>query len=550
MKDWNIRNGVVDGITEEEVLHRLVAFRGYEEEAEIDDFLHPKLKNLQDPCRIPDLEKAVHRVDAALRAQEEILIFSDYDVDGMSSGALMFRFLIALGGRVRVLIPERFSEGYGLSIEALERAMERQIPGLVICLDCGTTSVDEVAWLKQRGIDVVIIDHHELPSVHPAADAFVNPQCGNFDHDLATVGLVFKFLHGFLKLTKQSDSFDLKAHLDLVALGTISDLVALRGDNRIFVHYGLQQLARTEHVGLRELMRVAGVKRRPVPSTVGFLLGPRLNASGRLTSAKEGWRLLTTRDEEQAKELAESLDALNRERQKVELEVFEEALKMTREQEEAMTRGCVVVASSNWHQGVIGIVASRLQRIWNRPTVVVSLDENGNGKGSGRSIKGCSLMDALRDCQGLLRGFGGHAMAAGIEIDADRIGEFRTAMNDWFLKHAEGELVEESLDVEMELPGRLLNLKLAQEIGRMEPFGQMNPSPLFAVRGVKVTGRPRFFGKNHVRFRGHSEGAAFDAVAFGLCEGEMPARELDLAGHWEMDDFTGAPCFRVVDWRF
>lgn len=550
MKIWNsVNNGKVYHSTSE-VIRTLLDQKEFENQAAVSEFLNPKLKNLSDPCRIPDMEQAVQRVDLALREKQPILIFSDYDVDGMSSGALMYRFLSQMGAKVRVLIPRRFSEGYGLSNEALERAMQKIKPSLVVCLDCGTTNVKEVTWLKEQGIDVVIIDHHELPDQLPPADAFVNPQRSEQDHDLATVGLVFKFIHAFMKIMEQPDIFDLKAHLDLVALGTISDLVPLRHDNRIMVHYGLQQLGQTNHVGLRELMRVAGVKRKPVPSTVGFLIGPRLNASGRLTSAKEGWRLLTTQDAQYGRELAQKLDELNRERQKVELAVFEEARDMVDAQPDEMKTGCIVVASRNWHQGVIGIVASRLQRIWYRPTIVISIDEDGKGKGSGRSIKGCSLMDALRNHQEHLAGFGGHAMAAGVEINESDISPFQNSLNQWFMDHTPPERYQESLDIDVQLPGELLSRELAQEVSKMQPFGQSNSMPVFAVDRVKVAGKPKFFGKNHVRFRAECCDVKFDVVAFGKCEGKLPAQELDLAGHWEMDDFTGAPCFRVVDWRW
>lgn len=550
MRKWNFLNNGDTFRSTTEVVSRLLAGRGLEEEKEIHAFLHPRLKQLEDPRRLPDMEIAVCRIDKALREQESILIFSDYDVDGMSSGALMYRFLVAMGGKVEVLIPERFSEGYGLSSEALDRAMLETQPTLVLCLDCGTTSIKEVAELNARGIDVVILDHHELAQENPPAHAFVNPQRGDLDHNLATVGLVFKFIHAFLKILNQPDAFDLKEHLDLVALGTISDLVPLKGDNRILVHYGLRQMANTSNLGLRALMKVAGVKRKPVPSTVGFLIGPRLNASGRLTSAKEGWKLLTTREPQEARELAESLDALNRERQKVETEVFLEARKLVEDQPDEEKAACIVVSSDRWHQGVIGIVASRLQRIWYRPTIVVSVDENGCGKGSGRSIRGCSLMDALRDCSGHLETFGGHAMAAGLEINESGIVDFRRAINEWFQANISQDVFQETLDIEMDLPGELLSEDLAREVTRMEPFGQNNLSPVFAVKSVEVCGRPRFFGKSHVRFRAEISGARFDVVAFGKCpDGKLPADVLDLAGHWEVDDFTGQPCFRVVDWR-
>ncbi|MEM6820779.1 MAG: single-stranded-DNA-specific exonuclease RecJ [Verrucomicrobiota bacterium] len=550
MKFWTHRNNGTVYESPRQVMNGLLEDRGLLDEDSVYRFLQPRLRDLSDPCRLPDMDRAVKLVDEALRLNEPILVFSDYDVDGMSSGALLYRFLVEMGGDVDVIIPKRFTEGYGLSIPALERAIEPKKPKLFFCLDCGTTNYDEVNWLKEQGIPVIILDHHELAEKEPPAEAFVNPQRGERDHDLATVGLVFKFCHAFLKTLGQPDQFDLKAHLDLVALGTISDLVPLRGDNRILVHYGLKQLAETHHIGLQELMKVAGVKNKPVPSTVGFLLGPRLNASGRLTSAKEGWRLLTTQDSNKARSLALSLDQLNRQRQKVEQDVYAEAREKVDSFSEDDPLGCVVVSSRDWHQGVIGIVASRLQRLRYRPAIVISIDEEGRGKGSGRSIKGCSLMDALRDCREHLQGFGGHAMAAGLEIEESSIEDFTRAINDWFLEHVDDSVFKESLTIDVQLPGRLLVPELAKELNKMEPFGQSNAAPVFSVENVEVVGKPRHFGKNHVRFRGEAEGMRFDVVAFGMCQGGMPARKFDLAGHWEMDSYTKEPCFRVMDWRW
>jgi len=549
VKNWNFLNTQEDFQTIREVVDTLLERRGFFEKDKILNFLYPRLKHLSDPCRIPDMEIAVNRVDRAFRNKESVLLFTDYDVDGMSSGALLFRFLSSMGLTARVVIPERFSEGYGLSLEALERILEDGKPDLIFCLDCGTTNSVEVKWLKEKGIDVLILDHHELASELPPADAFVNPQRNESDHDLATVGLVFKFIHAFLKMTGQQSAFDLKGHLDLVALGTVSDLVPLRGDNRILVHYGLRQLGETRNLGLRELMRVAGVKKKPGPATVGFLIGPRLNASGRLTSAEEGWKLLTTEDPLEARRLAKALDHLNRKRQKVEQEVFQDARDQVHSLSDEERSHCIVVASRQWHQGVIGIVASRLQRIWYRPTIVISVDEAGNAKGSGRSIRGCSLMDALRECEQHLAGFGGHAMAAGMELHETQVDELRRSLNRWFSENVDPQVFEQSLDVDVSLPGRLLSEELALELRRMEPFGQSNRCPVFAIQGVQVLGQPRYFGKNHVRFRGEVDGMQFDVVAFGLCTNGLPQQVLDLAGHWEMDDFTGAPCFRVLEWK-
>lgn len=517
-------------------------------EEEHPSFLKPRLALLNDPCRIPDMEKAVRRVDQALLEGQSILIYSDYDVDGMTSSALMFLFLTRMGKEVQVFIPERLSEGYGLSQAGLDRAMEKGKPQLLIALDCGTTNVKEVAYLNEQGVDVIIIDHHELPEEQPEAFAFVNPQRSEHDKILATVGLVFKFCHAFLKLRGEPDLFDLKSCLDLVAVGTVADIVPLLEDNRILVHHGLKQLARTPHIGLQELMTAAGIKRRPTPITIGFMIGPRLNASGRLAEALYGWELLITQDRMRAAKLARQLDQLNRDRQQIEQQAVYEAESIISRKVGKKPK-CVVVASRDWHQGVIGIVASRLQKIWYCPIVVISIDEEGKGKGSGRSIEGFSMMDGLRHCSEHLLGFGGHAMAAGLEIEAGKIDIFREDLENWMENHCAEDIFQETIHVEMELPASTLKYELAAGVSSMEPFGRMNRSPVFVVRGVSSVGDERVFGKGHLSYRAVSEGSEFDAVAFNLANDLIHKKCYDIAGHWEIDDFSSRPCFRIIDYK-
>lgn len=550
-KSWHVlTDHSADDPSANQIIRELLQQRGFGEEVEAEQFLNPRLKQLSDPFRIQDMDKAVERVEQALRGSERILIFSDYDVDGMSSGALMYRFLVDLGATVDVFIPERLSEGYGLSVEGLENAFGENPPSLVIALDCGTTSIEEIAWLKERGIDAVILDHHELADELPSAVAFVNPQRGETDHYLATVGIVFKFCHAFLKREGDPCLFDLRAHLDYVALGTVSDLVPLVEDNRILVHHGLRQMANTVHVGLQELMRIARVRRAPDPATIGFILGPRLNASGRLAAAHTGWQLLATRDPRQARQLARSLDQLNRDRQKIEQEAFEQA---RQEAETIMSNGeqhCLVVSGTGWHQGVVGIVASRLQREHYLPTVIITVDETGMGKGSARSIPGLSVMDGLRSCDDLLEAFGGHSMAAGLEIAPDKIDAFRGRLNEWFSGHAGDEHYQEKLVADMQLAAPSLTVALAEGLGKMQPFGQGNPAPLFVIEGVEFTSPPRVFASRHLKFNATCGGGTFNAVGFGLGQGPRPGGVFSVAGHWEMDDYTGDPVFRILDWKW
>ncbi|MEM9444052.1 MAG: single-stranded-DNA-specific exonuclease RecJ [Verrucomicrobiota bacterium] len=548
MKRWKISsaNGV-DPYESEQVVKYLLNARGISDR-EHESFLHPKLSNLNDPLRIPDMERAVVRVEEALRTGQRILIYSDYDVDGMTSSALMFRFLAQMGKQVDVFIPERLSEGYGLSISAIDRAIGEGKPDLLLALDCGTTSVAEVEYLNEKGIDVIIIDHHELAEKIPNALAFVNPQKGEHDHILATVGLVFKFCHAFLKMRDEPDLFDLKECLDLIAVGTVADIVPLKEDNRILVHHGLKRLAQTAHVGLQELMQAAGIRRRPTPVTIGFMIGPRLNASGRLAEAKSGWELLTTQSRRNAAILAQQLDRLNRDRQDLEQQATYEAEAIIG-RKVGVNPKCVVVASREWHQGVIGIVASRLQKKWYCPIVVISIDEDGKGKGSGRSIDGCSLMDGLRHCQDLLLSFGGHAMAAGLEIEANQIDTFRERLEEWMQSNCSEEIYQEQLDIDMELPGEALNEELARSLGKLEPFGRFNEPPIFVIRDIQCEGSEKIFGKGHLRFSARVGSNWFDAVAFNMANELLGQKKFDVVGHWEIDDYSGKPCLRILDYK-
>jgi single-stranded-DNA-specific exonuclease len=551
MARWNVhqpRNGGPPR-TPDRIVSDILERRGLVSDDDRDRFLHPRLRHLADPLRIPGMDRAVARVEAALAAGEEILLYSDYDVDGMASSALLFRFLTHLGGSVRVFIPDRLAEGYGLTRAGLDRALRPGRPGLLMALDCGTTSRDEVARLRDLGIGVVIIDHHELPAELPPADALVNPQLGEGDRMLATVGLVFKFCHALLKKRGGAGQFDLKAHLDLVALGTVADLVPLENDNRILVRCGLEGMKKTAHVGLHELMQQAGLKRPPTPSTCGFVLGPRLNASGRMADATAGWELLTTSDRAKARQIAAELETLNRQRQQLEQQALTEAEDWIAAHPEESAGRALVVASRDWHPGVVGIVAARLLRKFYRPVFVIALGEGGKGKGSGRGIEGLSLMEALRAVGGTLVGFGGHALAAGVEVEESRVDDFRREINAWLAANTPEEIYQPLLHLETELAGEELDDRLALRLASLEPFGRSNPAPLFAIRGAEVVSPPRVFAQKHLRFRARSGPAEFDVVAFGFGGAAFPSPRPDLAGHWEMDEYTGRPCLRMVDWK-
>jgi single-stranded-DNA-specific exonuclease len=514
------------------------------------NFLEPKLQSLGDPFALSQLRKSAERLKLALERKERIVIYGDYDVDGITSSALLWRVLKALGGVVETFLPQRLAEGYGLSQEGIERCVEEYHPQVLVAVDCGTTSPHEVEWLMGKGIEVLIMDHHTLPEVLPKCHAMVNPQQDGHHEYLASVGVVFKLCHGLLKLFPDTDRrVDLREYLDLVAVGTVADLVPLQDDNRIFVRRGLAQLAQTRNPGLRALCMVSQIKGVPTPQDVGFRIGPRLNASGRMGDAILSLQILKTEDFSEAQGIARELDVSNRDRQNLEQAIFEEAqvevdLKFDPQQDRA-----IVVGKRGWHIGVIGIVASRLQRRYYRPTIVIGFGEDGMGKGSGRSIEGCSIVDGLRVNEQFLLGCGGHAMAAGLTMREENLEAFRVAFNGW----AKGELAEDQLQPTLSIASELeigeVSTALFEEISMLAPFGQKNPEPIFAFRGVRPTSGINHFGRNHVKFSLRNGQGDFEAVAFGFGDRAVPAIPFIMAGTLDWDDYKGRIQLRLMDWK-
>ncbi|MGZ5552232.1 MAG: single-stranded-DNA-specific exonuclease RecJ, partial [Chthoniobacterales bacterium] len=358
----------------------LLKRKGFACADDVSAFLQPRLRSLGDPFLLPNMRQAIDRIFQAIDRRERIVLFGDYDVDGITSLALLDEMLRAYGAAPELFLPLRMEEGYGLSRESVERCWQEYQPQLVIAVDCGTSSVDEIADLKQRGADVIVLDHHEPKSALPDCVAVVNPKISEECElrYLCSAGVVFKLCHALLK-TRPLDSFDLKSQLDLVALGTVADIVPLQGENRVLVHHGLRQLLRTRRVGIRKLMEVAGIKSTICAEDIGFRLGPRLNAAGRLTTAEKALRLLRTQDEAEAAELATELDVQNRERQTVEKQIFTAAEEKMAGEFNPERDATIVLGARDWHPGVLGIVASRIARKYHRPTIIIGFDENGLG---------------------------------------------------------------------------------------------------------------------------------------------------------------------------
>jgi single-stranded-DNA-specific exonuclease len=518
----------------------LLMRKGFSCADEVHAFLRPRLRSLGDPFLLPNLQRAVERVFRAIDGKERIVLFGDYDVDGVTSLALLAEMLRAYGATPELFLPLRMEEGYGLSRESIERCRELHRPQLLIAVDCGTSSVREIAELCQSGIDVIVLDHHEPKPELPDCVAVVNPKITgeNSCNFLCSVGIVFKLCHALLK-TRAAPDFDLKSHLDLVALGTVADIVPLQHENRILVRAGARQIAESKRPGLRKLMEVAAVRAPIATEDIGFRLGPRLNAAGRLHTAEKALRLLLTEDESEAADLAQLLDTQNRERQSVEKEMFIAAEEQIVEQFDPIRHAGIVLGARDWHPGVLGIVASRIARKYHRPTIIVGFDASGVGKGSGRSIEGFSLVDALNQCSQLLDKFGGHEMAAGLTVNEKNFPAFIEKFRGVARAMLSDDHLQPCLQIDHELAFSELNLELLRWHEMLQPFGSGNPQPVFVAREVEPVIEPRILHDKHLVLRLRQRGHFQRAIFFHGATEALPLAPWDIAFQIKPDEYEG-----------
>ncbi|MDP3850739.1 MAG: single-stranded-DNA-specific exonuclease RecJ [Luteolibacter sp.] len=528
------------------ILEHLIRQRGLPAGVDLEGYLRPKLKDLADPFLIPDMRAAVERILLAIDQKQEICIYGDYDVDGVTSITLMRRILLAYGLEPRHFIPRRGPEGYGLSTAALERCMAEGLkPDLLITVDCGTVSVHEVAALRADGIDVVIVDHHEpSPGERPDCCALVNPKCGTEFTYLCAAGVVFKLGHALLK-SRPAD-LDLKELIDLVAVATISDIVPMIGENRLMVRHGLKHLPNTMNPGLRALQDVTGMNGSATSMDVGFRIGPRLNAAGRMDAPEDALATLTTDCRRLARDLAQKLDAYNKERQNHEGLIRREAVEMLTRDFDPSRDPVIVLGSRSWHHGVVGIVASRLMRQYHKPTFVVAIDENGIGKGSGRSITGVSLVEAIRACEGDLIAGGGHAMAAGLSIKEGNMDRFRKNFADYVLENTSEEQRQPTLTYDAEISFDQLSLEFLASYDLLQPFGNGNPQPVFISRAVGLSRPPLHMKNHHLRFMLRQSYHEQDAVFFGGGEFPLPDPPWDIAFTIDRNSFRGRTTLQLI----
>ena len=537
--------------------------RGHCEVPVIENFLSPRLKNLADPFLLPDMSAAVERLLLAQERSEPLVVFGDYDVDGVTSTTLLLEVLRKLDWSVNAYLPNRMDEGYGLSRDGVENCLKKFPVKLLLAVDCGSTAVETIAWLKGQGVEVIVLDHHQVSNPAPEAVALVNPQLAaghlpatNFT-ELCSAGLAFKLAHALVKRGRETGlpgavEFDLKPLLDLVALGTIADLVPLVGENRILVTAGLERLNTTERPGILALKEVAQSPEKLGTHDVGFQLAPRLNAAGRLETAEESLHLLLAETLEEALPLAQNLDARNRERQKIEKGIVEDAVGVVRSKFAAEKDFVIVEGRLLWHIGVVGIVASRVLQEFYRPTIILGGDAE-NWRGSGRSIAGFDLAAALRECDDLLINHGGHAMAAGLSIAPDKVDLLREHLNVIARRSLRPEDLQPPLRLDAEV--RLADLTLASlaELERMKPMGQGNPSFQFCVRNLSHKKPLQRIGANkqHIKMWVTDGTTTHEAVWWNTGANALPDGNFELAFAPAINEFNGRTTvqLKVLDWR-
>ncbi len=526
------------------IIAQLLVNREVDQEADARDFLFGNLADLHDPFLLKDMDRAVNRIHKARDSDELVLIFGDYDVDGVTSSALLNFVLKKIGVRVMHYIPHRMHDGYGLNHDIAQLAKEKGV-SLLIAVDCGITAHSEVANLNSVGVEVIIFDHHEPPPEGiPSAVAVVNPKradCAYPFKSLASVGLMAKLIQALLGKIDED-------YLDLVALGTIADVVPLRGENRIFVKNGLPKIAQTKNPGLSALLDVAKIKGKAMrPFYVGFILGPRINATGRMDSAQKSLELFLSEDADEAYALAQFLDKQNSERQKMQRDIVQEAFDIVEREVNFKDHKVIVVGKAGWHKGVLGIVASRLTETYYRPSIVISFSE-GIGTASARSIEGFHLHEALTHCAEMLEGYGGHRLAAGLTIKEENIDPFRGLINQFAHSVLREEHLIPTLKIDCEISLGSLDLKLVEIVDSLEPYGEGNPLPVFCSRNLTVKSPPAILGKDTLKFWVTDGEAAFSAVGFGMAKYRdlvQLGQKVDLAYHLTIDDYHKQPTVQL-----
>ncbi|MFC1540495.1 single-stranded-DNA-specific exonuclease RecJ [Candidatus Margulisiibacteriota bacterium] len=496
---------------------RVLVNRGIKSPAEADVFLNPRLAHLRDPMEIPDIERAARRVLLAKEAGEKVLVFGDYDVDGVTGTAILLETLKFLGIQASYYIPHRYGEGYSLSLEAV-RDLAKQGVKLIITVDCGVSNLQEIAEANSLGLEVIVTDHHNLPKVLPPAAVVVNPKMISGQHparDLSGAGVAFKFAWALLRVAQKKDGVFLSSLLDLAALGTISDMVPLVSENRILAVTGLRLIDQRKRLGIKHLAEVASLHGRILVNHIYFGLAPRINAAGRLEHASKSLELLLADDAARAQTLAAELDRINLERRDIGSNIKEEVFAQLTEDYIEQNK-LVVLSGVDWHPGVIGIVASQVVDRYTRPAVLVGVND-GVGRGSARSLPGVNMYELLDSCRDLFLDFGGHEAAAGFEIKSEKIPELVSRLRQQVDQRLTFDDLRPVVLIDAELDPALISLGLVRELAALDPHGEGNPQPVFMSRALKLADVRRV-GSNgrHLKLRLQRKDSTLDAIGFAL----------------------------------
>ena len=515
------------------------------------DFLHPNEDSFIDPFMMLGIEQAVDRILKAFDQKEKIAIYGDYDVDGITSTAILVKFLRAHKADVIYYIPDRLEEGYGINTEAIDK-IAAEGATLLITVDCGITAVNEIAYAKEKGIDTIITDHHECKDEMPEALCILNPKqpaCPYPFKKLAGVGVAFKLLQALTVKMRFHMRELIEEYIDLVAIGTVADVMPLVGENRIIVKKGLELLSFTQNRGIRALAERADINLSDVQTgTIGFMLAPRINAAGRMGEPRCAVELLLATDDMSARKYAEKLDDENRERQETEISILEEALEMIENTPSFQDDYVLVLAHENWHHGIIGIVASKISERFNKPCILISTDKEA-GKGSGRSIRSFNLFKALEFCQDTLLKFGGHDLAAGLSIAPDKIEHFREKINQYAKKSLTEEDFVPLLYIDSELPPQYINMNTAERLSILEPYGMGNSSPVFFAKNLTVMQVRSLSEGKHLKLSLRFGEFCVEAVGFNIGHlfKEIKTKDLvDIAFNLDINVYKGMRQLQVL----
>ena len=503
---------------------QLLVERGITSVEEADQFFHPQLKNLHDPFLMPDMDKAVRRLNKAMGSKEKIMVYGDYDVDGTTAVALVYKYLQSFYSNIDYFIPTRYEEGYGISSETIDEFARQEVK-LVIILDCGIKANEEIAHAKEHGIDFIICDHHVPDTELPGAVAILNPKMPGSTYpcpNLSGCGVGYKLMQAFA-LNNGLPMSDLEAMLDLVAVSIAADIVPMVDENRVMTYYGLRRLNSNPNMGLRAIIRICGLTGKEITiSDVIFKIGPRINASGRMQSGREAVDLLVSRDIADATRHARNIDQYNKDRKELDKRITEEANAILSQRIKAGSdKKSIVIFNKDWHKGIIGIVASRLTELYYRPSVVLTLS-NGLATGSSRSVQGFDIYSAVDSCRDLLENFGGHTYAVGLSLKEENIPEFTRRFEEYVAANILPSQLKPTFEIDAIITFAELTPEFVSTLRRFNPFGPGNSKPVFCARNVRDFGTSRLVGRanEHIKLElvDDASGKVFNGIAFNKAE--------------------------------